>query len=66
MLRKLYGFNIPREDLVLIYTMYWSIIASNVWFSSVRNEDREDIERVQKVACKIVLKDINYKQFKFV
>ena len=30
---------------------------SNVWFSSITNEDREDIERVQRVACKIILKE---------
>ena len=30
---------------------------SNVWFASITNEEREDIERVQRVACKIILKD---------
>ena len=66
-LRKLYEFNIPREDLVLIYTMYIRSVleySSNVWFSSITNEEREDIERVQKVACKIILKEeyMNYGQ----
>ena len=59
-LRKLYEFNLPNEDLVQIYTMYIrSVIEynSNVWFSSITNEERENLERVQRVACKIILKD---------
>ena len=37
---------------------------SNVWFSSITNEERENLERVQRVACKIILKDDyeNYNQ----
>ena len=66
-LRKLYEFDIPTEDLVLIYTMYIRSVLefnSNVWFSAITNEERDDIERVQKVACKIILKDqyIGYNQ----
>ena len=65
-LRKLYDFNLPLEDLVTIYNSYIRSILeynSNVWFSSIYNEERENIERVQRVACKIILKDdfINYK-----
>ena len=59
-LRKLYEFDIPVEDLVLIYNQYIRSILeynSNVWYSSITNEEREDIERVQRVACKIILKD---------
>ena len=66
-LRNLYQFDIPRDDLVLIYNMYIRSILefnSNVWFSSITIEERENIERVQRVACKIILKEeyINYKQ----
>ena len=60
MLRKLYEFDIPKEDLVLIYTMYIRSVLefnSNVWFSAISNEEREDIERVQRVACKVILKE---------
>ena len=60
MLRKLYEFDIPKEDLVMIYNMYIRSVLeynSNVWFSSITNEERDDIERVQRVACKIILKD---------
>ena len=60
MLRNLYEFEIPKADLVMIYTMYIRSVLeynSNVWFSSITNEEREDIERVQRVACKIILKE---------
>ena len=60
MLRKLYEFDIPKADLVMIYNMYIRSVLeynSNVWFSSITNEDRDDIERVQRVACKIILKE---------
>ena len=30
---------------------------SNVWFSAITNEEKDDIERVQRVACKIILRD---------
>ena len=65
MLRNLYEFDIPKGDLVMIYTMYIRSVLeynSNVWFSSITNEEREDIERVQRVACKIILKD-DYKDY---
>ena len=60
MLRKLYEFDIPKADLVMIYNMYIRSVLeynSNVWFSSITNEDRDDIELVQRVACKIILKE---------
>ena len=64
-LRNLFQFDIHRDDLVLIYTMYIRSIMefnSNVWFSSITLEERENIDRVQRVACKIILKDeyVNY------
>ena len=66
-LRNLYEFDIPLEDLVLIYTMYIRSILeynSNVWFSSITEEEKENLERVQSVACKIILKEeyISYEQ----
>ena len=39
-LRKLYAFNLPLEDLVMIYNLYIRSILefnSNVWFSSITN-----------------------------
>ena len=68
-IRNLYEFDIPKEDLELIYTMYIRSILEynlNVWFSLITEEEREDIviERVQSVACKIILKEdyISYEQ----
>ena len=58
-LRKLYEFNIPQEDLVLIYCMYIRSIVeynSSVWFSSITQEQKNNLERVQKIACMIILK----------
>ena len=58
-LKKLYSFHIPIQDLVQIYTLYVrSILEFNccVWHYNITLEERNDIERVQKVACKIMLK----------
>ena len=64
-LRKLYEFNIPREDLVQIYCMYIrSVVEFNscVWFSSITQEQKNNIERVQRIACMIIMKNdyVNY------
>ena len=59
-LRKLYEFKVPIIDLVQIYTLYVrSILEFNccVWHFSLTKEQEEELERVQKVACKIILKD---------
>ena len=60
MLRKLYKFDVPQEDLVMIYCQYIRSILeynSNVWFSAISEEEKEDIERVQHIACRIILKE---------
>ena len=59
-LRNLYQFNIPEDDLVQIYYLYIRSVLeynSSVWFSSITQEESSDIERVQKCACKIILKE---------
>ena len=59
-LRRLYSFHIPTNDLVQIYILYVrSILEFNccVWHYNITMEERNDIERVQKVACKIILKN---------
>ena len=66
-LRNLYEFDIPQKDLVQIYSQYIRSILeynSNVWFSNLTEEDKDDIERVQRVALKIILKEkyISYEQ----
>ena len=66
-LQRLYPFNIPTQDLIIIYVLYIrSLLEQNVavWSSSITQEDVSDIERVQKVALKIILKSSyeNYEQ----
>ena len=59
-IRKLYEFNVALNDLVLIYTLYVrSILEFNscVWHFSITKAEEGDIERVQKIACKIMLKE---------
>ena len=58
-IKKLYTFNIPINDLVHIYTLYVrSVLEFNccVWHYSITMEERNLLERVQKTACKIILK----------
>ena len=59
-LRKLYGFSIPVVDLVHIYTMYIRSVAeqsSVVWSSDLTRGEEYDLERIQKVALRIILAD---------
>ena len=66
-LLNLCKFDIPQEDLVMIYAKYIRSILeynSNVWFSNSTEKEKDDIERVQKVALKIIMKEkyIRYEQ----
>ena len=64
-LQKLYSFNVSTDDLVEIYVLYIrSILEFNcqVWHHSLTDLDSESIERVQKVACRIILKS-NYEHY---
>ena len=57
-LHKLCPFKVPVVDLVLIYKLYVrSILEQNcpVWHHSLTQEDQQNPERAQKVACKIIL-----------
>ena len=59
-LRNLYQFNIPEQDLVQIYCLYIRSVLeynSSVWFSSITEKENNDLERVQKCACRIILKE---------
>ena len=59
-LRKLYEFQVPIPDLVHIYTLYVrSVLEFNscVWHFSITEEESQIIERVQKNALKLILKD---------
>ena len=59
-LRNLYSFQIPIADLVNIYCLYIRSVAeqsSVVWSSAITNGESLELERVQKVALRIILKD---------
>ena len=60
LITNLMSFNIPIIDLVLIYIMY---VRSKleyccvVWHSSLTQDQGTDLERVQKVAVRTILRD---------
>ena len=59
-LNKLFEFEVPRNDLVEIYILYIrSVLESSatVWHSSITQGQENEIERVQKVALRTILKD---------
>ena len=59
-LRKLKSYNPPIRDLVTVYVLYVRSIleqSSNIWHSTLTNENRSDLERVQKNACRNILQE---------
>ena len=61
----IYLFSVPTEDPVNIYILYiWSLVEQNVavWHHTITMEETEDLERVQKVALKMILKE-NYTNY---
>ena len=59
-LRKLSQFSVPVEELVHIYCMYIRSVAeqsSVVWSSALTRGEEYDLERVQKVALRVIFKD---------
>ena len=66
-LQKLFSFNIKEKDLVNIYTLYIRSIlefSCQVWHYSITEEEKSDLEWVQKVACRIILNEqyLDYEQ----
>ena len=60
LLQKLFGFTVPIEDLVEIYILYIrSVVETSavVWNSSLTQGQVLELERVQKVALRIILKE---------
>ena len=60
MLQKLYGFDLPTDEMLNIYTLYIRSLVEYccvVWHSSITEEDCASIERVQKTALRIILKE---------
>ena len=65
MLQKLYEFNVPIEELVHIYILFIRSLVEYccaVWHSSLREEDSSSIERIQKIALRMILKE-NYSDY---
>ena len=57
-LHKLNAFNVNQEDLKEIYVLYIrSVLEHNcqVWHFSLTEEDKQSLERVQKVAFRLIL-----------
>ena len=64
-LHKLGKFSLPISDLVNIYILYIRSLLEQsavVWNSSITRGEQLDIERVQKCALRIILKD-NYQSY---
>ena len=57
-IRSLIKFSVPIDDLVLLYCQFVRTILefnSNVWFSAITKDEEDDLERIQKTACKLIL-----------
>ena len=60
LLRKVAGFGAPLEDLKMVYILFIRSLleqSATVWHSSLSQENAQDLERVQKSACRIILKE---------
>ena len=59
-LHKLYAFKVDVMDLVNIYILYIRSLleqSCQVWHFSISEEEVADLERIQKVACRIILQN---------
>ena len=57
-LHKLFEFNVPITDIDNIYNLYIRSVLEQscvVWHHSITEDESNDLERVQKVACKVIL-----------
>ena len=60
MLQRLYDFNLPVEDMLDIYFLFIRSMLEYscvVWHSSITEEEITSIERVQKTALKMILRE---------
>ena len=65
-LEKLYEFNLPIEEMVNIYTLFIRSVVEQsciVWHSSLSEDDHIALERVQKIALRIIL-DSQYTDYR--
>ena len=59
-IKNLFPFNVPIVDLIEIYILYIRSVLEQsavVWHSSLTAGEQMDLERVQKVALKLIPKD---------
>ena len=64
-LQKLYDFNLPTDEMISIYILFIRCMVEYccvVWHSSITKDERTNIERVQKTALRIILKE-DYKDY---
>ena len=60
MLRKLCEFKVCKKDLIQIYILYIRSIVEQscvVWASALTEQQKTDIERVQKISLRIILRE---------
>ena len=60
LLRRVAGFGTPIDDLKIIYILFIRSIleqSATLWHSSLTNENVNDLERIQKSAIQIILRD---------
>ena len=65
LLHKLFEFGLPLSEMINIYILFIrSILESSavVWHSSITKEEIREIERVQKVALRVIL-DEEYEDY---
>ena len=59
-LTNLFKFSVPVDELINIYILYIRSVAEQsciVWHSSLTKGEKNDIERIQKTALKVILRD---------
>ena len=64
-LTNLFKFSVPQQELVHIYTLYIRSVVEQaciVWHSAITKGESLDIERVQKVALRVIL-STNYTSY---
>ena len=60
LLRKLSEFKAPRDQMKIIYILYIRSVLEQsavVWHFNLTQQNCEDLTRIQKSACKIILKN---------
>ena len=67
LLRQVASFGTPVDDLKIIYILFVRSLleqSATVWHSSLTQENRDDLERVQRSAIKVILQEkyVSYKK----